>query len=285
MAGPAIDYLCGHFTPQTIRKHFLDPAGDDHGVFDTVGRLQGLRGYEPAEFVQYLRSVGVEKVLVPSFVAWSYYEQKPFLETTVQEVVEARREFPDVIHGLYGVNVKRGMAAVEELEQVVRQHGFRGIHIHPHGYGIPPNHQHYFPFYAKCHDLKIPVVISMGHTLEPMPIDNGRPIYLDDVALYFPKLTIVIAHTGWPWVEEALALAAKHPNVYLGTSAYAPKYWKPEMVQFLNSRRGRDKVLWGTDWPLVRHDEALRQIDELGLRDESKRKLIHDNAARVFGFD
>ncbi len=79
-------------------------------------------------------------------------------------------------------------------------------------------------------------------------------------------------------------MAWKHPNVFLGTSAYAPKYWKPEMVKFINSH-GQDKVMWGTDFPLIDHAESLGQIDELGLRETSKAKLLHDNAARVFRLD
>ena len=80
----------------------------------------------------------------------------------------------------------------------------------------------------------------MGHTLDMLPIETGRPVHLDKVALYFPDLKIVCTHTAWPWVEEAIALASKHPNVYMGTSAYAPKYWPPELVRFIDSR-GRDK--------------------------------------------
>ena len=126
--------------------------------------------------------------------------------------------------------------------------------------------------------------MSTGHTLDLMPNDPGRPMHLDRVALYFPDLAIVCTHTGWPWVEEAIALAWKHPNVFLGTSAYAPRYWKAEMVRFINSH-GRDKCMWGTDFPLIDHGESLAQIGELGLRDASLEKFLHANAARVFGFD
>jgi predicted TIM-barrel fold metal-dependent hydrolase len=121
--------------------------------------------------------------------------------------------------------------------------------------------------------------------MDDMPIDAGRPSHIDEIALYFPELPIVIAHTGWPWVEEAIAVVSKHPNVYLGTSAHSPKYWKPEMVQFLNSRRGRGKVLFGTDYPIVTHAEAIKQIEELGLREESKQALLHDVAAKLFKLD
>jgi hypothetical protein len=108
-------------------------------------------------------------------------------------------------------------------------------------------------------------------------------MFLDDVALYFPDLTIICGHTGWPWVEEAIALASKHPNVYLGTSGYAPRYWRPEMLQFMDSRRGRHKTLWGTDYPLVRHEESMKQIAELGLKDETVRALLNENARKVYG--
>jgi predicted TIM-barrel fold metal-dependent hydrolase len=82
-------------------------------------------------------------------------------------------------------------------------------------------------------------------------------------------------------VEEMIAMAVKHPNVFLGASGHAPRYWDPSMVRFINSR-GQDKVMWGTDYPLLGHKEALEQIEQLGLKEEAKRKLLRDNAARVF---
>ena len=146
----------------------------------------------------------------------------------------------------------------------------------------PPDHAYYFPFYAGCAELGVPVVLSMGHTLDLLPIETGRPVHLDKVALYFPDLKIVCTHTAWPWVEETIALASKHPNVYMGTSAYAPKYWPPELVLFIDTR-GRDKVMWGTDYPLIMHARSLAEADALGLREEAKRNLLRENAVRVFG--
>jgi predicted TIM-barrel fold metal-dependent hydrolase len=278
----AIDYLCNHFTQEHIQRTYLDEK-DERETFERIGRAQSLRGYEPKEFMDLLGAIGVEQILVTAFKAWNYRDQVPFMETTVDEVVEASDAYPDRIHGLYGVIPHRAMNGVRELERLVRDHRFKGVHIHPHGFNLGPDHAYYFPYYAKCEELGIPAVISMGHTLEMMPMDNGRPSRLDTVALYFPGLKIVCGHTGWPWVNESIALASKHPNVYIGTSAYAPKYWQPEMIQFLNSRRGMDKVLWGTDWPLVRHEEALQQIEALGLKEDAKRKLLYDNSAQVFG--
>ncbi len=90
-------------------------------------------------------------------------------------------------------------------------------------------------------------------------------------------------HTGWPWVEELIAMAWKHPNVYICCSGHAPKYWNRSLVRFLNSR-GQGKVVWGTDYPLILHEESLSQIDRLGLKPEAKQALLRDTAAKIFQF-
>ncbi len=279
----AIDILCNLFTPASVRKNYSENE-EEASRFAQVGRTDNLIGYEPAEFIARMDGLGIDKALICAIITWSYRGQHPIEQTSVAEVVEVSDQYPDRLFGLYGVNPMTAMAGVAELEHAVVEHRFKGVHIHPHGFDMAPDHAYYFPFYAKCQELGVPVVISMGHTLDIMPIENGRPIRLDRAAIYFPDLAFVLTHTGWPWVEEAIAMAWKHPNVFLGTSAYAPKYWKPEMVKFINSH-GQDKVMWGTDFPLIDHAESLGQIDGLGLRETSKAKLLHDNAARVFGLD
>ena len=279
----AIDILCNLFTPESVRKNYSENE-EEASRFAQVGRTDNLIGYEPADFIARMDELGMSKALICAIITWSYRGQHPIEETSVAEVVEVSDQYPDRLFGLYGVNPMKAMAGVAELERAVKEHRFKGVHIHPHGFDMAPDHAYYFPYYAKCQELGVPVVISMGHTLDIMPIENGRPIRLDRAAIYFPDVAFVMTHTAWPWVEEAIAMAWKHPNVFLGTSAYAPKYWKPEMVKFINSH-GQDKVMWGTDFPLIDHDESLTQIDALGLRDTSKAKLLHDNAARVFGLD
>lgn len=279
----AIDILCNLFTPESIAKNYLENE-EEASRFAQVGRTKNLVGYQPADFIARMDGLGIDKALICAIITWSYRGQHPIEQTTVAEVVEVSDLYPDRLFGLYGVNPMTAMAGVAELERAVKEHRFKGVHIHPHGFDMAPDHAYYFPFYAKCQELGVPVVVSMGHTLDIMPIENGRPARLDRAAIYFPDLAFVLTHTGWPWVEEAIAMAWKHPNVFLGTSAYAPKYWKPEMVKFINSH-GQDKVMWGTDFPLIDHAESLEQIDALGLRETSKAKLLHDNAARVFGLD
>lgn len=277
---PAIDILCNDFTPAGIRKNYAENE-EEKSRFAQVGRTHNFVGYEPAEFLRRMVDLGVEKLLVSAIKTWSFKQQRLLENSSVEEVAALVAEGQGRIYGLYGVNVHQGMQGVGEFERAVRQLGFKGLHIHPHGFGLAPNHAFYFPYYAKAQELGVPVVISMGHTLDLMPNDPGRPIHLDTVALYFSDLAIVCTHTGWPWTEEAIALAWKHPNLFLGTSAHAPKYWKPELVKFINSH-GQDKVMWGTDYPLLNHEESLRQVDGLGLRESSKEKFLYKNAARIF---
>jgi predicted TIM-barrel fold metal-dependent hydrolase len=277
----AIDFLCNHFTADSIAKNYLHNE-EEAARFAQIGLTDNLVGNDPEVFLAEMSTIGVEKLLVPSIVTWSYWRSEPVEHTTPEEVIEIRKAAPERIFGLYGVDVRKRMDGVRELEMLVREHDFRGIHIHPHGFGFPPDHAYYFPFYAKCEELGVPVVISMGHTVDLMPIENGKPIHLDKIALYFPNLKIVCAHTGWPWVEEAIALAWKHPNVFIGTSAYKPKNWSPQLVKFINSW-GKGKVMWGTDFPLIMQKESIEQVKALGLKPEAEASLLHGTAQRVFG--
>lgn len=276
----AIDILCNDFTPAGIRKNYAENE-EEKSRFAQVGRAHDFIGYEPKEFLRRMDELGVEKLLVCAIKTWSFRQQRLLENSSVDEIAALTAEAPGRIHGLYGVNVHQGMQGVAEFEHAVRNLGFKGLHIHPHGFGLPPDHAFYFPYYAKAQELGVPAVVSMGHTLDLMPNEPGRPIHLDAVALYFSELAVVCTHTGWPWTEEAISLAWKHPNLFLGTSAHAPKYWKPELVKFINSH-GQDKVMWGTDYPLLKHEESLRQVDALGLRESSKEKFLYKNAARIF---
>lgn len=277
-----IDILGHLFTPEAIRAHFIEDE-EESKVFDNVGRHSTLRGYTVPEFKAYADEVGLGRMNIVAFQGWSYRQQRRYLDVSPEQVWEVTRQLPGRVYGLFGVNPHDALKGVRHLEKAVKEYGFVGIHVHPHGFDLGPEHAFYFPYYAKCVELGIPAMFSMGHTLSFMPSENGRPMRLDRIALYFPELTIVCTHTGWPWVEEAIALAWKHPNFFIGTSAYAPKYWQPELVKFINSR-GQDKVMWATDYPLIEHKESLDQIRALELKPQAEQKLLRDNAMKVFGF-
>ena len=275
----AIDYWCNLFTPEGIKHTFEDPPE----VADVV-KWWGLRftGKTPGEFTSHLDDAGVDVVLVPSAKMASYETSQLIWDVREEDVVAVAEAMPGRVKGLFGINPREGMQGVRRLEEWVRTGHFVGAHLHCYGFGLPVNHRRFYPFYAKCAELGVPVVMQVGHSAERMPSELGRPIHLDDIALDFPELTIVGAHTGWPWVEELLALAWKHRNVYVGTSAHHPRYWDPSMVRFANSR-GRGKVLFGTDYPVMDYRDALKAIAELPLKDEARELVVGGAARRVFG--
>jgi hypothetical protein len=275
----AIDIWAIPFTPQLLRR-----LSDDEEIGKVIKwwhMEERYAGFTVEQMIKEMDEAGVEKVLVPSFQMYSYTRKVPILEYTTEEIADLCSKAPNRFVGLYGVNPYKRMEAVRGLERAVKEFGFKGAHIHTYGYGVAIDAPDYYPIYAKCVELGVPVQMQIGHSAEAMPSDMGRPIRLDNIALYFPELAIIAAHTGWPWCEELIALAWKHNNVYIGTSAHAPRYWDKSLVNFANTR-GRGKVMWGTDFPVVMHGEGRKQIEELGLSESAKAQLLREAAVKVY---
>lgn len=127
----------------------------------------------------------------------------------------------------------------------------------------------------------MPFCTQIGHTGPLMPSEVGRPIYLDQVAIDFPDLVIVGGHIGYPWTEEAVAVATKHPNVFIDTSAYTIRRYPREIVAYLKAH-GRRKVLFGSNWPMIAPAKALEGLEDLGLDAETKELFLAGNARRVY---
>jgi uncharacterized protein len=143
-----------------------------------------------------------------------------------------------------------------------------------------PTDRRFYPLYATCVELGVPFFTQVGHTGPMRPSETGRPIpYIDQVALDFPELVIVGGHIGYPWTEEMIAVARKHENI--DTSAYTPKRYPPELVRYMQSGSGRRKVLFGSNYPMILHQQALTGIDALGLDDESVGLFLGGNAERL----
>ena len=114
-------------------------------------------------------------------------------------------------------------------------------------------------------------------------MDTGNPIYLDEVACHFPELRLVASHAGWPWVLQMIAVAWRHPNVFLEFSGILPAYWDAELLARFETPILRGRVLWATDYPLIEWRRSLDQVAQLPLSAATKRELVHDNAARLLG--
>jgi predicted TIM-barrel fold metal-dependent hydrolase len=184
--------------------------------------------------------------------------------------------------GVASVDLRKPMAAIRELRRAVTELGFKALRIVPWLWELPPTDRRYYPLYAECVELGIPFCTQAGHTGPLRPSEPGRPIpYLDQVALDFPELTIVAGHIGYPWTTEMIAVATKHPNVYIDTSAYTVRRYPAELVAYLKSH-GRGKVLFGTNYPMITPLKALDELDQLGLDEETRAMFLHGNARRVF---
>jgi predicted TIM-barrel fold metal-dependent hydrolase len=280
----AIDAVVNIGTPEVLalrprRESFY--SGTMH-VADHI-----MRGLDHEQMLRRMDEAGIEKsFLVAAKVGPAMH--KASYHVPYSAVAEAINKHPDRFLGLAGLDPTEGMRGVRELEKAVRDYGFIGAHYYPHWFELAPDHARWYPFYAKCVELDIPVQLQVGQSMvyEPThPLRSvGRPITLDSVACDFPELKIVGIHVGIPWTEEMIAMAWKHPNVYIGTDAHAPKYWPESFVKYINSY-GQDKVIFGTDFPILDFKRARDEVEALGLKPVAKQKLLRDNAMRLYGLD
>jgi predicted TIM-barrel fold metal-dependent hydrolase len=201
-----------------------------------------------------------------------------------EEVAEWVRAHPDRFAGLAAVPLDRPMDAVRELRRCVGELGMIGLRMLPWLWEAPPTDRRFYPLYATCVELGIPFCTQVGHTGPLRPSETGRPIpYIDQIALDFPELVIVGGHIGYPWTEEMIAVARKHENVYIDTSAYTSRRLPPELIAYMKTRSGRRKVLFGSNYPMIFPGHALDGLQELGLDEEAERCYLHENTRRVFG--
>jgi predicted TIM-barrel fold metal-dependent hydrolase len=196
-------------------------------------------------------------------------------------VAAAQDKYPGRIYGQYHADPTNIMDAVRGLDHYVRQRGFVCLRIEPFMWKKAPTDRMYYPLYAKAVELDVTFQTQVGHTGPLYPSETGRPLYIDEVALDFPELRIMCGHIGWPWTEEMLAVAWKHRNVWIDTSAHPPKRYEPAFVKFLSSW-GKTKVCFATDYPLLQWERAMPELAALGLTDDVRQRFLRDNAIAAF---
>ncbi len=279
----AIDTVCNF--------EIADPELERRGWAKTF--IEGKIGAEPERItgltvdglLARMDAAGIEHAFLLAVKAGSAMQtiNRRIPYEKVAAVVQAH---PDRFSGLAGVDPTEGMHGLQELERAIRELNFVGAHLYPHWFEMAPDHARYYPIYAKCCELNIPIQMQVGHCLRysaERPLKSvGRPITLDTIACDFPDLKLVGIHIGWPWTEEMISVAYKHPNVYIGSDAYAPSHWPKEFRRYIDSW-GQDKVLFGTDYPVIDFGRARDDIEAIGFRDVAKRKLLRDNAIRLYG--
>ncbi len=201
-----------------------------------------------ADCIADMDAFGYSHIVVCATKMWSYYYHREFiLDYSVDAVGEAVAASKGRIIGAASYDPFRIAESLAEVERCVREFGFKYVWFHPQSFGLPPDDRRFYPLYAKCVELDIAVGFQVGHSAEVLPSDVGRPMLADTVAIEFPTLRINLSHTGWPWVDEWCSMLWRHPNVYGDISAYYPHSLDDRLVRFMDSSRGRDKVLFGTN--------------------------------------
>jgi hypothetical protein len=201
-----------------------------------------------------------------------------------ESVIEFVKKFPNKFFGFIGLDPHKGMQAVYELRSAIQDIGLHGAAIDPYLAQIYANDAKYYPIYAKCCELDVPIVFTTGPaTLVPGAIiDHVAPRYIDFVARDFPDLKIVISHGGYPWVNEAIIVAQRNRNVYIDLSEYEFSPMAEAYVQAANTMIP-DKILYASAHPFVDFREALATYRQLPFKADVLQKIMHDNAARLLG--
>jgi len=198
--------------------------------------------------------------------------------------VRALRQHPDRLLGSFMVDPIRGMETVRALETAVHDLGVVAAQFFPCGCvpQVPIDDRMVYPVYAKCVELGIPIFVNTGVPGPRVPMDAQEVALLDKVCWFFPELRIVMRHGGEPWVDLAVKLMVKWPNLYYSTSAFAPKYYPREILDFANSSRGSGRVLYAGYYPSgLTLERIFSELKDLPLRDEVWPKFLRDNARTV----
>lgn len=278
----AIDIVVNLFGPAQVAA---GQTGFDEAFMVQVRMPEAMRrGVAIDDYLRIMDEAGVEHSLLVAVRAGDRDRRSSFA-IPYEDVAEVCARHPGRFSGLAGIDPTLGMQQLRELEHAVGEFGFVGAHFYPHWFRLPPDAAQMYPVYAKCCELGVPIMMQVGQNLiyqKNVRLPSvARPILLDQVALDFPDLKIIGIHIGVPWTEEMIAMAWKHTNVFIGIDAYAPKHLPTPLIQYMNSY-GRDKVLFGTDWPVIDPRRAMREVAAHQLRPDSAERVLRNNALAVF---
>jgi predicted TIM-barrel fold metal-dependent hydrolase len=205
-----------------------------------------------------------------------------------EEIAEAAAAHPDVLLPFASIDPHKGRAGARRLRRLIEDHGVRGLKFHPSLQDFAPNDGSAYPLLEVAQEFGVPALFHTGQTGIGAGLPGGggvrlslsNPMLLDDVAIQFPDLTIIMAHPSFPWQDEALAVATHKPNVHIDLSGWSPKYFPPQLVRYANSLL-QDKVLFGSDYPLITPDRWLADFAALEIKPQVRPKILKDNAVRI----
>jgi hypothetical protein len=279
---PAIDIVSGLWTEEALA---VRPGWQDQFFAGKMKSKADMKGVTLEQHLELMAEAGVERAFL--FAPKVGRKGLPgCFHVPYELVARAVEKYPGRFYAMAGIDPYEGMNGVRALEDAVKNMGFIGAHLYPHWFDLAPDHAKYYPFYAKCVELGVPIQMQVGQSMvysKDAPMRSvGRPITLDAVACDFPELKLIGIHVGIPWTDEMIAMAWKHDNVFIGSDAHSPKYWPQSFVNYINTF-GQDKVMFGTDYPVLGFKRTMDEVLALNLRPDPLRKFLRDNALRVYG--
>jgi predicted TIM-barrel fold metal-dependent hydrolase len=205
-------------------------------------------------------------------------------------VAEFAAQNSDIMIAFASVNPMRGKEGVEEARRLIKSGGIRGFKLHPPLQQFFPNDKAAYPFYEVVAEAGLPVIFHTGHSGigTGMPggggvrLKYGNPMHIDDVAVDFPNMPIIMAHPSFPWQDEAISVCLHKPQVYIDLSGWSPKYFPPNLIQYSNTLL-KNKVLFGSDYPLITPDRWMADFAKIAIKDEVRPLILKENALKLFG--
>lgn len=206
------------------------------------------------------------------------------------DIAEGASRNNDVLIPFGSVDPLQPKKALEKAQRLISEMGVRGFKFHPTVQNFDPRDQSLFPLYALIEEAGIPALFHTGQTGIGAGTPGGsglrtslsNPMLLDEVAAQFPHLQIIMAHPSVPWQDEAIAVATHKSNTWIDLSGWSPKYFPETLVRQANSLL-QDKVLFGSDFPLLTPDRWMKDFENLTIKDEIRPKILKENALRLLG--
>ncbi len=209
-----------------------------------------------------------------------------------EEIADVAAANADVLIPFASIDPARGRAGVEQARRLIADHGVRGFKFHPNMQAFFPNDRAAYPLYEVIAEAGLPALFHTGHSGIGSRLPGGggirlkysNPMHVDDVAVDFPELPIVLAHPSFPWQDEAISIAMHKPQVRIDLSGWSPKYFPPQLVRYANTLL-REQVLFGSDYPMITPDRWLADFAKLDIAEDVRPLILKDNAVRLLGLD
>lgn len=275
-------WIDAHVHPPT--KEFLLDAGGPQVAAAAKKFGRGLELKTIEGMLEEYTDCGVEKLVL---FAWDAETASHRPRVPNEFVARIADKFPDRIIGFASVDPHK-RSSVHDLECAVNDLKLRGLKLHPQAQAFEPNDRTYYPLYAKCVELDIPVTFHTGSTYWGAGLEGGgglklrfsNPILLDDVAADFPALKLIMAHPGWPWQDEQLAVAMHKENAFIDLSGWSPKYFQPLLVTYM-TKMIPHKFLFGTDYSMLSPSRWLQDFETLPVSADVRRMILRENATKL----